>query len=114
VLLERSYKVPVELEQRSPRSGKENSGGTKERKSVTGAVFVGRILSAIALVCCVPVGTLLVSVATGAVGIMLGVVGYGLGACRLGNIAVALCTAAMFLASSWQSMARYWAPTMRC
>ena len=68
-----------------------------ERKPVTGKVFAGRILSAIALVFCVPVGILFVSVATGAVGIMLGVVAYGLGARRVGFLAVVLCAAAMFL-----------------
>ncbi len=59
--------------------------------------FVGLILSAIALLFCVPVGILFVSVATGAVGIILGVVGYALGARKLGALAVVLCTVAMFV-----------------
>ena len=63
----------------------------------SGKVLVGRVLSAIALIFCVPVGILFVSVATGAVGIVLGIVGYALGARRLGSVAVVLCTAAMFL-----------------
>ena len=68
-----------------------------EQKSATGKAYVGLVLSAFALVFCVPVGTLFVSVATGAVGIVLGVVGYSLGARRLGSVAVVLCAAAMFL-----------------
>jgi hypothetical protein len=55
------------------------------------------LLSVIALVFCVPVGMLFVSVATGAMGIVLGVAGYGFGARRLGLLAVVLYTAAMFL-----------------
>lgn len=68
-----------------------------ERNAVAGKTFAGRVLSTIALVFCVPVGILFVSVATGAVGIILGMVGYALGARRLGSLAVVLCTAAMFL-----------------
>ena len=68
-----------------------------ERNAVAGKTFAGRTLSAIALVFCVPVGILFVSVATGAVGIMLGVAGYALGARKLGSLAVVLCAAAMFL-----------------
>ncbi len=68
-----------------------------ERKPVTNKAFAGRILSAIALVFCVPLGILFVSVATGALGIMLGVVGYALGARRFGSLAVVLRTVAMFL-----------------
>lgn len=68
-----------------------------ERQPAAGKVFVGRTLSALALVFCVPVGILFVSVATGAVGILLGVAGYAFGARRLGSLAVMLCTAAMFL-----------------
>lgn len=60
-------------------------------------VLVGRIASVIAILFCVPVGILFVSIATGAVGIVLGVVGYSLGARRLGALAVVLCTVAMFL-----------------
>ncbi|MDP8948012.1 MAG: hypothetical protein M3N09_07940 [Actinomycetota bacterium] len=68
-----------------------------ERNAVAGKTFAGRALSVIALVFCVPVRILFVSVATGAVGIILGMVGYALGARRLGSLAVVLCTAAMFL-----------------
>ncbi len=68
-----------------------------DKSTGVGGIFVGRVLSVVALVFCVPVGVLFVSVATGAVGIMLGVVGYTLGARRLGALAVVLCTAAMFL-----------------
>ena len=57
----------------------------------------GRILSGIALLFCVPVGVLFVSVATGAVGIVLGLAGYALGARGLGRLAVVACTIAMFL-----------------
>ncbi len=60
-------------------------------------VLVGGVLSALALIFCVPVGILFVSVATGAVGIVLGIVGYALGARMLGGAAVVLCAAAMFL-----------------
>ena len=58
---------------------------------------VGRLLSGFALVFCVPVGALFVSVATGAVGIVLGITGYVLGAGTLGPLAVVLCTVAMFV-----------------
>ncbi len=68
-----------------------------EQGSATGKGYIGLVLSAFALVFCVPVGILFVSVATGAVGIVLGVVGYSLGARRLGSVAVVLCAAAMFL-----------------
>ena len=57
----------------------------------------GRLLSGIAIVFCVPLGALFVSVATGAVGVFLGITGYALGARRLGALAVVLCTAAMFV-----------------
>ena len=57
----------------------------------------GRLLSAVALVFCVPLGALFVSIATGAVGILFGTTGYVLGARRLGALAVVLCTAAMFV-----------------
>src|ERR671916_2563563 len=43
-------------------------------------LYLGRLLSVIALVFCVPVGMLFVSVATGAIGVVLGAVGYALGA----------------------------------
>ena len=68
-----------------------------QREAGAGSVLAGRVLSVIALVFCVPVGILFVSVATGAVGIGLGVVGYALGARRLGLAAVVLCTLAMLL-----------------
>lgn len=55
----------------------------------------GRLLSGFALIFCVPVGALFVSIAMGAVGICLGIAGYVLGARRLGSLAVALCTIAM-------------------
>jgi hypothetical protein len=57
----------------------------------------GRLLSGIALIVCVPVGALFVSIATGFVGICLGIAGYSLGARRLGSLAVVLCTVAMFV-----------------
>ncbi len=57
----------------------------------------GRLLSVFALVFCVPVGALFVSVATGAVGIVLGITGYVLGARTLGRLTVVLCTVAMFV-----------------
>ncbi len=60
-------------------------------------MLVGRALCGIALLFCVPVGILFVSIATGAVGIVLGGVGYLLGARSLGRVAVVACTAAMFL-----------------
>ena len=68
-----------------------------EQNAATGKRLIGRVLSVIALLFCVPVGILFVSVATGAVGIVLGVVGYTLGARRLGPLAIVLCTAAMLL-----------------
>ncbi len=68
-----------------------------EQESATGKAYVGLVLSAFALVFCVPVGILFVSVATGAVGIIFGMVGYALGARRLGSVAVVLCAAVMFL-----------------
>ncbi len=57
----------------------------------------GRLLSGIAIVFCVPLGALFVSIATGAVGVFLGITGYVLGAKRIGTLAVVLCTAAMFV-----------------
>ncbi len=68
-----------------------------ERKSAAGKEIVGQAFSIFALIFCVPLGILFVSVATGAVGIILGVVGYVLGSRRLGSLAVVLCTAAVFL-----------------
>ena len=68
-----------------------------DQESATGKAYVGLVLSAFALVFCVPVGILFVSVATGAVGIILGMVGYALGARRIGSVAVVLCAAVMFL-----------------
>ncbi len=62
-----------------------------------GRVLVGRVLSVIALLFCVPVGIVFVSIATGAVGVVLGIVGYALGARRVGSVAVVLCAVAMFL-----------------
>ena len=71
----------------------------QRREDVTsaGQLLVGRVLSVISLVFCVPVGALFVSVAMGAIGIVLGVVGYALGARWLGLLAVVLCTVAMFV-----------------
>jgi hypothetical protein len=57
----------------------------------------GRLLSGFALVFCMPLGVLFVSVATGAVGIVLGIMGHVLGARTLGPLAVVLCTVAMFV-----------------
>ncbi len=57
----------------------------------------GRLLSVVALVFCVPIGALFVSIATGAVGIFLGITGYALGARRLGPLAIVLCTVAMLV-----------------
>jgi hypothetical protein len=57
----------------------------------------GRMLSGIAIVFCVPLGALFVSIATGAVGVFLGIIGYALGARKLGALAVVMCTAAMFV-----------------
>jgi hypothetical protein len=68
-----------------------------KQELATGKEYIGLALSAFALVFCVPVGILFVSVATGAVGIILGIVGYVLGARRLGSVAAVLCAAAMFL-----------------
>ena len=59
--------------------------------------YAGRLVSGFALLFCVPLGALFVSVATGAVGIFLGVAGYALGARRLGALAVVLCTVAMIV-----------------
>ena len=81
---------------------------------------VGRLLSAVALIFCVPLGALFVSIATGFVGIFLGITGYALGARRLGALAVVLCTAAMFvghllpLCFGWwmKSAGRYRSPVM--
>ena len=58
---------------------------------------VGRLLSGVALLFCVPLGALFVSIATGVVGVIFGIIGYALGAKRLGSTAVVLCTAAMFV-----------------
>ncbi len=60
-------------------------------------LIAGRLLSGFALVFCVPLGALFVSVATGAVGIVLGITGHVLGARTLGPLAVVLCTVAMFV-----------------
>lgn len=57
----------------------------------------GRLLSIFALIFCVPLGALFVSIATGSVGIFLGITGYALGSRRLGALAVVLCTVAMFV-----------------
>jgi len=56
---------------------------------------VGRILSVVALVFCVPIGALFVSLATGALGVFLGIASYVLGARKLGLAAIGLCVAAM-------------------
>ncbi len=68
-----------------------------EQESATSKAYVGLVLAAFALVFCVPVGILFVSVATGAVGIIFGMVGYALGARKIGSVAVVLCAAVMFL-----------------
>jgi hypothetical protein len=68
-----------------------------EKNSEVWKLNAGRLLSVFALVFCVPLGALFVSIATGAVGICLGITGYALGARRLGILAVVLCTAAMFV-----------------
>ena len=68
-----------------------------EQGSAAGKAYIGLVISAFALVFCVPMGILFVSVSTGAVGIVLGVAGYSLGARRLGFVAVVLCAAVMFL-----------------
>ncbi len=68
-----------------------------DKSTGVGKIFVGRALSVVALVFCVPVGVFFVSVAAGAVGIVLGVAGYALGARRFGGSAVVLCTVAMLL-----------------
>ncbi len=57
----------------------------------------GRMLSGIAIVFCVPLGALFVSIATGAVGVFLGIIGYALGVRKLGALAVVMCTTAMFV-----------------
>ena len=57
----------------------------------------GRLFSGVAIVFCVPLGALFVSIATGAVGVFLGIIGYALGARRFGALAVVMCTAAMFV-----------------
>ena len=68
-----------------------------EQESATGKSYVGLSLSAFALVFCVPMGILFVSVATGAVGFIFGMVGYALGAHKIGSVTVVLCAAVMFL-----------------
>ena len=68
-----------------------------EKNSEFWKLTAGRLLSGFALVFCVPVGALFVSVATAAMGIVLGITGYVLGARTLGRLAVVLCTVAMFV-----------------
>ncbi len=68
-----------------------------ENNPQTWKLNVGRLLSIVALVFCVPIGALFVSIATGTVGIFMGITGYALGARRLGVLAIVLCTAAMFV-----------------
>ncbi len=72
-------------------------GREANREIGSAKALVGRIFSTFAVLFCVPVGVLFVSIATPAVGIVLGVAGYALGARRLGGVAVVLCTVAMFL-----------------
>ncbi|QIN81634.1 hypothetical protein GBA63_02570 [Rubrobacter tropicus] len=72
-------------------------GANQENNPEVWKLNAGRLLSGFALVFCVPVGALFVSIAAGAVGIFLGTAGYALGARRLGSLAVVLCTAAMFV-----------------
>lgn len=69
----------------------------KRDETTAGGTLWGRVLSAFALVVCVPVGIYFVSIAVEFVGIVLGVAGYALGARRLGSLAVALCAGAMLL-----------------
>ncbi len=59
--------------------------------------LIGRVLSVVALVFCVPAGLYFVSIAIEFIGIVLGVTGYTLGARRLGAVAIVLCTIAMFV-----------------
>lgn len=68
----------------------------KERNGVAPS-FWGRLLSAVALIFCVPVGLYFASIAMEFVGIILGVAGYGLGARRLGGLTIVLCAVAMLL-----------------
>jgi cytochrome b subunit of formate dehydrogenase len=65
-------------------------------RSVSGVLW-GRVLSAIALVLCVPSGLSFVSIAMEFLGIVLGVTSYALGARRLGVLAIVLCTVSMFV-----------------
>ena len=69
----------------------------KEERNETASVLWGRLLSAAALIFCVPAGLYFVSIAVEFVGIVLGVAGYTLGARRLGSLAVVLCTVVMFV-----------------
>lgn len=69
----------------------------EERSRSVSGVLWGRVLSAIALVFCVPLGLYFVSIAVEFVGILLGILSYALGARKLGWLAVVACTAAMFL-----------------
>lgn len=69
----------------------------EERSRSVSGVFWGRVLSAIALVLCVPAGLYFVSIAMEFVGIVLGVTGYALGARRLGVLAIVLGMVAMFV-----------------
>ena len=69
----------------------------KDKNPEAWKLTAGRLVSGFALVFCVPLGALFVSVATGAVGIFLGITGYVLGARTLGPLAVVLCTVAMFV-----------------
>ncbi len=59
--------------------------------------LIGRVLSVVALVFCVPAGLYFVSIATEFIGIVLGIAGYALRARRLGALAIVLCTIAMFV-----------------
>ncbi len=68
-----------------------------EKNPEASKLNAGRLLSVVALVICVPIEALFVSIATGAVGIFMATVGYALGARRSGALAVVLFTAAMFV-----------------
>lgn len=59
--------------------------------------LIGRVLSVVALVFCVPAGLYFVSIATEFIGIVLGIAGYALRARRLGALAIVLCTASIFV-----------------
>ncbi len=69
----------------------------REKNPEVWKLTAGRLLSGFALIFCMPLGGLFVSVATSAVGIVLGIMGYVLGARTLGPFTVVLCTVAMLV-----------------